>query len=71
MGDLNYRVNLSYEKVRELISNKDWPKLVERDQVGHTFSFSFSFFPVKHFVVTEALCSCFSLMFFLPHYYGS
>lgn len=33
LGDLNYRVNLSYEKVRELISNKDWPKLVERDQL--------------------------------------
>ncbi|KAJ7973998.1 putative Type I inositol polyphosphate 5-phosphatase [Quillaja saponaria] len=33
LGDLNYRLNLSYEKTRELISKKDWSKLVERDQL--------------------------------------
>ncbi|KAK7855660.1 type iv inositol polyphosphate 5-phosphatase 3 [Quercus suber] len=33
LGDLNYRINLSYEKTRELISNKDWSKLVESDQL--------------------------------------
>ncbi|KAK9271416.1 hypothetical protein L1049_027006 [Liquidambar formosana] len=33
LGDLNYRLNLSYEKVLELISRKEWPKLVERDQL--------------------------------------
>ncbi|KAJ7969762.1 putative Type I inositol polyphosphate 5-phosphatase [Quillaja saponaria] len=33
LGDLNYRINLSYEKTRELISKKEWPKLVERDQL--------------------------------------
>ncbi|CAI9754431.1 unnamed protein product [Fraxinus pennsylvanica] len=33
LGDLNYRINLSYEKTRELISKKDWAKLVEHDQV--------------------------------------
>ncbi|XP_077253164.1 type IV inositol polyphosphate 5-phosphatase 3-like isoform X2 [Tasmannia lanceolata] len=32
-GDLNYRINLSYEKTRELISNKEWSKLLERDQL--------------------------------------
>ncbi|CAK9183907.1 unnamed protein product [Ilex paraguariensis] len=32
LGDLNYRINLSYEKTRELISKKDWSKLVENDQ---------------------------------------
>ncbi|KAJ4850236.1 Type IV inositol polyphosphate 5-phosphatase 3 [Turnera subulata] len=33
LGDLNYRINLSYEKTRELISRKEWSKLVERDQL--------------------------------------
>ncbi|GAB2244961.1 hypothetical protein Droror1_Dr00000454 [Drosera rotundifolia] len=33
LGDLNYRINLSYEKARELISKKDWSKLVEWDQL--------------------------------------
>ncbi|OVA08122.1 Inositol polyphosphate-related phosphatase [Macleaya cordata] len=32
-GDLNYRINLSYEKTRELISKKDWTKLLEKDQL--------------------------------------
>ncbi|KAL6527224.1 Inositol polyphosphate phosphatase, catalytic domain ues [Orobanche gracilis] len=33
LGDLNYRINLSYERTRELISEKDWSKLVEQDQL--------------------------------------
>ncbi|KAI3431944.1 IPPc domain-containing protein, partial [Psidium guajava] len=33
LGDLNYRINLSYEKTRELISKKEWSKLTERDQL--------------------------------------
>ncbi|KDP26179.1 hypothetical protein JCGZ_22273 [Jatropha curcas] len=33
LGDLNYRINLPYEKARELISQKEWSKLVERDQL--------------------------------------
>ncbi|KAG9159531.1 hypothetical protein Leryth_019590 [Lithospermum erythrorhizon] len=33
LGDLNYRINLSYEETRELISKKDWTKLVEHDQL--------------------------------------
>ncbi|KAL5846117.1 hypothetical protein ACOSQ3_009641 [Xanthoceras sorbifolium] len=33
LGDLNYRINLSYEKTRELISKKDWTKLSESDQL--------------------------------------
>ncbi|KAG6625921.1 type IV inositol polyphosphate 5-phosphatase 3 isoform X4 [Carya illinoinensis] len=33
LGDLNYRINLPYEKTQELISNKEWSKLVEKDQV--------------------------------------
>ncbi|XP_011074107.1 type IV inositol polyphosphate 5-phosphatase 3 [Sesamum indicum] len=43
LGDLNYRINLSYEQTRELISKKEWSKLVERDQLikelkkGRTF----------------------------------
>ncbi|KAL0322846.1 UNVERIFIED_CONTAM: Type IV inositol polyphosphate 5-phosphatase 3 [Sesamum angustifolium] len=42
LGDLNYRINLSYEQTRELISRKEWSKLVERDQLkelkkGRTF----------------------------------
>ncbi|XP_022767988.1 type IV inositol polyphosphate 5-phosphatase 3-like isoform X2 [Durio zibethinus] len=43
LGDLNYRINLSYNKAHDLISKKDWSKLIERDQLvrelrkGHTF----------------------------------
>ncbi|XP_048130857.1 type IV inositol polyphosphate 5-phosphatase 3 isoform X2 [Rhodamnia argentea] len=43
LGDLNYRINLSYEETRELISKKEWSKLTERDQLvrelrkGRTF----------------------------------
>ncbi|KAK9163943.1 hypothetical protein Syun_004845 [Stephania yunnanensis] len=33
LGDLNYRINLSYERVRELISRKEWSKLFEKDQL--------------------------------------
>lgn len=33
LGDLNYRLNLSYEKTRDLISKKEWSKLLEHDQV--------------------------------------
>ncbi|KAJ1424964.1 Inositol polyphosphate-related phosphatase [Sesbania bispinosa] len=34
LGDLNYRINLSYEKTRDLISKKQWSKLLEKDQLG-------------------------------------
>ncbi|BFG40907.1 hypothetical protein CerSpe_271810 [Prunus speciosa] len=34
LGDLNYRLNLSYEKTRELISKKEWSKLFENDQLA-------------------------------------
>lgn len=37
LGDLNYRINLSYEKTRELISKKDWSQLAEKDQVQFFF----------------------------------
>lgn len=33
LGDLNYRINLSYEKTRDLISKKQWSKLIEKDQL--------------------------------------
>ncbi|KAL0877843.1 hypothetical protein Bca101_027549 [Brassica carinata] len=33
LGDLNYRLNLSYEKTRDLISKKEWSKLLEYDQL--------------------------------------
>ncbi|KAK6938233.1 hypothetical protein RJ641_031741, partial [Dillenia turbinata] len=33
LGDLNYRINLSYERTRELISKKEWSGLLERDQL--------------------------------------
>nr|CAB3464613.1 unnamed protein product [Digitaria exilis] len=33
LGDLNYRINLSYERTLELISKQDWDGLFERDQV--------------------------------------
>ncbi|KAE9611369.1 putative inositol-polyphosphate 5-phosphatase [Lupinus albus] len=34
LGDLNYRINLSYEKTRDLISTKQWSKLLEKDQLS-------------------------------------
>ncbi|KAI4389223.1 hypothetical protein MLD38_001471 [Melastoma candidum] len=43
LGDLNYRINLTYDKARELISKKEWSKLMEKDQLvrelrkGRTF----------------------------------
>ncbi|KAG7940854.1 hypothetical protein I3843_16G007300 [Carya illinoinensis] len=37
LGDLNYRINLSYEKTREFISKKEWSKLVEKDQLVPEF----------------------------------
>ncbi|KAJ0241106.1 Type IV inositol polyphosphate 5-phosphatase 3 [Hirschfeldia incana] len=33
LGDLNYRLNLSYEKARDLISKKEWSHLLEYDQL--------------------------------------
>ncbi|KAF6149482.1 hypothetical protein GIB67_011383 [Kingdonia uniflora] len=33
LGDLNYRINLPYDKTRDLISKKEWSKLVEKDQL--------------------------------------
>ncbi|CAM0882421.1 unnamed protein product [Alopecurus aequalis] len=33
LGDLNYRINLSYEKTHEFVSNHDWSGLFERDQL--------------------------------------
>lgn len=32
-GDLNYRINLPYEKTREHIAKKQWTELTEKDQV--------------------------------------
>ncbi|KAB2093010.1 hypothetical protein ES319_A02G067900v1 [Gossypium barbadense] len=32
-GDLNYRLNLSYDKARDFISKREWSKLIERDQL--------------------------------------
>ncbi|KAH9626053.1 hypothetical protein KSS87_000373 [Heliosperma pusillum] len=44
LGDLNYRINLSYDETRRLISRKEWSKLLEKDQLvrelrkGHVFA---------------------------------
>ncbi|KAG8362582.1 hypothetical protein BUALT_BualtUnG0061400 [Buddleja alternifolia] len=32
LGDLNYRINLSYERTTELTSKRDWSMLLEQDQ---------------------------------------
>ncbi|KAL9234147.1 hypothetical protein vseg_009048 [Gypsophila vaccaria] len=43
LGDLNYRISLSFEETKQLISRKEWPKLIEKDQLvkelrkGHVF----------------------------------
>lgn len=33
LGDLNYRVSLSYEETRTLLEENDWDALLEKDQV--------------------------------------
>ncbi|TKW26179.1 hypothetical protein SEVIR_3G169600v4 [Setaria viridis] len=33
LGDLNYRLNFSYERTHELISKQDWDGLLEKDQL--------------------------------------
>ncbi|KAL5975507.1 Type IV inositol polyphosphate 5-phosphatase 3 [Asimina triloba] len=33
LGDLNYRINLSYDKTKQFISKKDWSGLSEKDQL--------------------------------------
>ena len=33
LGDLNYRVALSYDETRVLLEDNDWDALLERDQV--------------------------------------
>ncbi|CAD5174198.1 unnamed protein product [Musa acuminata subsp. malaccensis] len=33
LGDLNYRINLSYDRTHKLISGKEWSKLFEKDQL--------------------------------------
>ncbi|KAL1196023.1 Type I inositol polyphosphate 5-phosphatase 1 [Cardamine amara subsp. amara] len=33
-GDMNYRINLSYKKTRELIARKEWKKLAEKDELA-------------------------------------
>ncbi|XP_017247563.1 type IV inositol polyphosphate 5-phosphatase 3 isoform X2 [Daucus carota subsp. sativus] len=33
LGDLNYRISLSYDTTRQLISKRDWSKLLECDQL--------------------------------------
>ncbi|KNA24167.1 hypothetical protein SOVF_017500 [Spinacia oleracea] len=37
LGDLNYRINLSYDQTRKLISQKEWSELVEYDQLAREF----------------------------------
>ncbi|KAL1212465.1 Type IV inositol polyphosphate 5-phosphatase 3 [Cardamine amara subsp. amara] len=37
LGDLNYRLSLSYEKTRDFISKKEWSNLLEHDQLVKEF----------------------------------
>ena len=40
LGDLNYRVVLSYDETRALLEENDWDTLLENDQVCKTLHFS-------------------------------
>ena len=40
LGDLNYRVTLSYDETRVLVEDNDWDTLLENDQVCKTLHFS-------------------------------
>lgn len=33
LGDLNYRIALSYSETRKLLENNDWDALLNKDQV--------------------------------------
>ncbi|KAF0916064.1 hypothetical protein E2562_000690 [Oryza meyeriana var. granulata] len=33
LGDLNYRIDVAYERAHELVSTMDWPQLAEKDQL--------------------------------------
>lgn len=33
LGDLNYRVSMSYEETKMLLEDNDWNTLLEKDQV--------------------------------------
>jgi hypothetical protein len=33
LGDLNYRVSMSYEETKMLLEENDWNTLLEKDQV--------------------------------------
>jgi hypothetical protein len=34
LGDLNYRVSLSYEETKTLLEDNEWDILLEKDQVS-------------------------------------
>lgn len=36
MGDLNYRISLSYNETRNFLQDNNWSSLLEKDQVGNT-----------------------------------
>lgn len=36
LGDLNYRVALSYKETRVLLEDNDWDALLEKDQVNES-----------------------------------
>ena len=36
LGDLNYRVSLSYEETKTLLEENEWDILLEKDQVSTT-----------------------------------
>ena len=37
LGDLNYRISLPEDMTRELVEQKEWNKLLEKDQVVKKF----------------------------------
>jgi len=36
LGDLNYRISLSYEETKMLLEENDWNTLLDKDQVRYT-----------------------------------
>lgn len=45
LGDLNYRINMSYDRAHELIYRKEWSKLFEKDQVSDLMLLVILLFP--------------------------
>jgi hypothetical protein len=53
LGDLNYRVSLSYEETKTLLEENEWDILLEKDQVSYQLLHMNRIFQIRYSVTTE------------------